>query len=177
MPPPPLPVPPLPGIPPAPPTARLLLKVMLVTLRFPVFTKMLPPSPAPPPPLPPPPFPPAPPRALPFCRVRLAMLKLVEAVLVRFPPAAAGVLAAIPMKKMRSPVVALVEPPSMVIAPWPPLAPSMRMPFGLVRIGSIEESVILPPPEILKRMIAAPESALAELTAERSAESVSAVTV
>ncbi len=87
------------------------------------------------------------------------MEKLVEAVLVIVPPPAAGVFAATPMKKMRSPVVLEVEPPLIVIAPWPPLLPSKLIPSGLVRMGSIEApeelaaKLMVPPPEILKSMM------------------------
>jgi hypothetical protein len=52
-----------------------------------------------------------------------------------------------------------------MIAPSPPLAPSMEIPLGFFRIGNIDPNEIVPPPEMPKVMVAAEPDALAWLMA------------
>ena len=72
---------------------------------------------------------------------------------------------------MRSPEVLLVDPPSTVTVPPtdPVFVPLMLIPFGLNKIGSMDESAIVVEPELIaKLMLAGPPAASALVIAARS---------
>jgi hypothetical protein len=82
-----------------------------------------------------------------------------------------------PIKRIRSPVLLLVEPPSRVIAPpsVPRFVPLMEIPFGFLRMGSMAVIAIVvefvPPLLMAKVMVAAEPTAFAARISPRSVPS------